>query len=505
MINVSLLSCGSISLSSGPWKPCIDSKNHTTMTFISCKVLTTYLATILSARVSLASSNTSRLLHPASYSSSDIIIRDVAVIGGGSAGTYGTIKLKDLGKSVILVEKEARLGGHVNTYFDPDSGTPIDYGVQAYWNLTVALDYFARFDIPLIEYSFAASETEYADFETGQVLPNFTYSFNLDKYAEQLDKFPELLYSWDIPYPVPDELLMSFGDLITTYGLEDEVWGMHTILDGVANPADVLEAVTLNIFKWLDKGYIAGAQGADRTTQKPEHYNAELYEKALAELQTTSSVLLSSTVVAADRQCPHGGQGVCVAVRTNDGYKLILAKKLLISIPPVPWNMKPFGLDGNEEALFEKWNYSGYYTGLLNNSGLDSNVTYYNTGANTAYNLPTLPGAYFFEPTNVEGIMMYWYAGPELLSQEEVEADVLAQLRRITSQTQTPDFVAFGDHSPFKLVVSADDIANGFYRDLMALQGKKNTWYTGAAFATHNSPGLWNYTSSLMPGILASL
>ncbi|KUI60248.1 Beta-cyclopiazonate dehydrogenase [Cytospora mali] len=472
---------------------------------ISCKVLTTCIANILSAGLGAVSFHTSTLLDPAHYSSGDIIVRDVAVIGGGSSGTYGTIKLKDLGKSVILVEKEARLGGHVNTYFDPGSGTPIDYGVQAFWNLTVALDYFARFDIPLVDYSFAESETEYADFRTGHFLPNFTYSFDLSKYAEQLHRFPKLDYSWNISYPVPEELLMSFGDLITTYGLEDEVWGMHTILDGVANPADILDSVTLNIFKWLDNGYIAGAEGADRTTQKPEHYNAELYEKALAELQTNSSVLLNSTVAAADRQCTYGGQGICVAVRTSDGYKLILAKKLLISIPPVPWNMQPFGLDSNEQVLFDKWNYSGYYTGLLANSGLDPNVTYYNTGANTSYNLPVLPGAYFFQPTNVEGVIMYWYAGPDLLSQEQVEADVLDQLRRITSQTQTPDFLAFGDHSPFKLVVSADDIANGFYRDLMALQGKNNTWYTGAAFATHNSVELWNYTSSLMPDILESL
>ncbi|ROW06286.1 hypothetical protein VPNG_08051 [Cytospora leucostoma] len=472
---------------------------------ISRRTLTFCIITLLGAELGTASPDPSALLSPAYYSDSDIIIRDVAIIGGGSSGTFGTIKLKDLGTSVILVEKEARLGGHVNTYFDPDTGTPIDYGVQAFWNLTVALDYFDRFDIPLVDFSFANSETKYADFDTGQFLPNFTYSFNLSTYAEQLDKFPDLAYSWDLPYPVPDELLSSFGDFITKYGLEDQVWGMHTILDGVANPADILEAVTLNIFKWLDEGYIAGAEGADKITQKPDHYNAELYEKALAELQTDDSVLLNSTVIAANRQCPRSSQGVCVAVQTDEGHKLILAKKLLISIPPVPWNMEPFGLDSNEEALFQKWSYSGYYTGLLNNSGLDPNVTYYNTGANTTYNLPTLPGTYFFEPTNVEGITMYWYAGPDLLSQEEVETDVLEQLRRITSETQDPDFIAFGDHSPFKLVVGVDDIANGFYRDLKALQGEKNTWYTGAAFATHNSVELWNFTSSLIPDILESL
>jgi hypothetical protein len=36
----------------------------------------------------------------------DIIVRDVAILGGGSSGTYSAIRLsKDLGKTVIVVEK----------------------------------------------------------------------------------------------------------------------------------------------------------------------------------------------------------------------------------------------------------------------------------------------------------------------------------------------------------------------------------------------------------------
>lgn len=48
--------------------------------------------------------------------STDIIERDVAIIGGGSAGTYAAVRLKDLGKSVIVIEKDVVLGGHTDTY-----------------------------------------------------------------------------------------------------------------------------------------------------------------------------------------------------------------------------------------------------------------------------------------------------------------------------------------------------------------------------------------------------
>jgi hypothetical protein len=42
--------------------------------------------------------------------------------------------------------------------------------------------------------------------------------------------------------------------------------------------------------------------------------------------------------------------------------------------------------------------------------------------------------------------------------------------------------------------VSADDIAGGFYTDLGALQGRNNTFYTGAAFNTHDSGVLFRST-----------
>ena len=41
-----------------------------------------------------------------------VIERDVCVIGGGSGGTYSAVALKDAGKSVVVLERKQRLGGH---------------------------------------------------------------------------------------------------------------------------------------------------------------------------------------------------------------------------------------------------------------------------------------------------------------------------------------------------------------------------------------------------------
>ena len=58
-------------------------------------------------------------LNVADYHPSNVINRDVFVIGGGSAGTYTAIQLRGMNKTVAVVEVQDRLGGHTQTYRDP--------------------------------------------------------------------------------------------------------------------------------------------------------------------------------------------------------------------------------------------------------------------------------------------------------------------------------------------------------------------------------------------------
>jgi phytoene dehydrogenase-like protein len=46
------------------------------------------------------------------------------------------MKLRALGKSVVVVEKDEILGGHTRTWTDPSNGISVDYGLQAYGNST---------------------------------------------------------------------------------------------------------------------------------------------------------------------------------------------------------------------------------------------------------------------------------------------------------------------------------------------------------------------------------
>src|SRR5882762_9070994 len=73
-----------------------------------------------------------------------VIRRDVAIIGGGSTGTYSAIRLRDLGKSVVVVEAKGRIGGHTELYVDPATGTTSNMGVVVWHNLPEARSYLAR-------------------------------------------------------------------------------------------------------------------------------------------------------------------------------------------------------------------------------------------------------------------------------------------------------------------------------------------------------------------------
>lgn len=109
---------------------------------------------------------------------------------------------------------------------------------------------------------------------------------------------------------------------------------------------------------------------------------------------------------------------------------------------------------------------------LLNNTGLPAGYEYVNANASTStFNIPELPAPYLITATEDPGIFYAWYGSPHDITQAEVEADVtrvIETLRATTNSTITtpPEFIEFRSHTPFKLVVSAEEITDGFYQKL---------------------------------------
>ena len=80
--------------------------------------------------------------------------------------------------------------------------------------------------------------------------------------------------------------------------------------------------------------------------------------------------------------------GVKLVIQTPQGLKLVIASKLIISIPPLLSNLVGFDLSIQERTLFQQWGTGAYYTSLVSDTGIPDGVDVTNVGADTAYNLP---------------------------------------------------------------------------------------------------------------------
>ncbi|KAL3424063.1 flavin-containing superfamily Amine oxidase [Phlyctema vagabunda] len=433
----------------------------------------------------------------------DIISRDVCVIGGGSSGTYAAIRLREEGKSVVVIEKTGRLGGHTDTYTDPVTGVKVDYGVVVFHNETLVRDYFARFNISMVAAALDGTvpvTTLYYDLRTGTLssyVPGDP-SAGLAAYGAELAKYPYVETGFDLPDPVPQDLLLPFGDFAQKYSaIQSAVPLIFSFAQGLG---DLLAQPTLYVFKNFGSD-ILQMLATNGFIVTAVHDNSLLYERAAVSLGP--DVLFNSAIIAMQR----GDDTAQIDIKTNAGTVQANCEKVLVTIPPKLNNLNGFDLSPEELQLFGQFGNSGYYTGLIRNSGIPNNVSVQNHGDDTPYNLTPLPGPYAFSYTASPDLLDVKYGSNTSLSDDFVKADILQSLERIQlpgkDTSAVPEFAAFASHTPFELTVSAEAISNGFYRDLYALQGQRGTYYTGAAFHTHDSSLLWQFTEALLPLIVA--
>ncbi|KAL8781984.1 MAG: hypothetical protein Q9213_005749 [Squamulea squamosa] len=435
---------------------------------------------------------------------------DVCVIGGGAAGTYAAIKSKDLNKTVAVVEQQGRLGGHTKTYIDPVSKKPIELGVAEYEDIPPVREWFARFQIPLYSYNFTIPgvSTEYVDFQTGQTATPKQGDLlgAWDAFQKQVAKYPYLDQSLDsVPFPVPADLLLPFGQFIKKYRLEDAVPYLSLYGQGWGN---FVTLPTLLAIKYFPPFFFSPAslygKGLGALAAKD---NSLIYEKATTELEP--NVLLNSTVLSMDRSA---ADVVKVTVKTPSGKKLIRAKKLISAIPPIIKNLKGFDLNKTEIPIFDKFQGHSWYVGLVNNSGIPDNVSLigYGTNNDKNFNIPVLPGVYDIFATIVPGLHYFSFVGNDStpsFTKSQVKINLQDTITRMQTNGSIPKssegakslrIIEFSSHTPYEVFVPSEQIAKGFYNKLFALQGQRNTYWTGAAFVTHSSAGIWNYTDQLV-------
>lgn len=435
-----------------------------------------------------------------------IITRDVCIIGGGSSGTYSAIRLAQQGTSVAVIEKQAVLGGHTNTYIDPLTHAPINYGVAIWENIPTVQSYMSYLGVNLKTVNLTAPTgliTSFADFESGSPIPSSSLPFTdpapaLLGYLGQLKGYPFLDNGFDLPSPVPSDLLLPFGNFLTKHGLEPLAPLIFGFAQGLGN---ILAQPAIYVLKNVNAGVIGGYIGGFVAAASND--NQELYEKALAKLG--SNAYLKSTV----RRISRNGNITRVVVTTPSGNILIKAKKLLIATPPKPELLSFVDLKSEEKKLFSQFNNTFYWNGVVRNSGVPDNVNLQPLALNASLGIPALPILYLVQASGVPGLHQVYFGSTCDMSEEQVKAAILSTIAKLVKGAGYPpasgpaEIVAFQSHNPFELAVSAEAIKNGFYSKLNALQGKRNTWWTGAAWQAHDSAQIWDYTEkNVLPHLL---
>ena len=434
----------------------------------------------------------------ADVAAAHVIRRDVCVIGGGSAGTYAAVRLGDLGRSVVVVEAKDRLGGHTETYHDPVTGGTVDIGVIVFEDEPLVRAYFGRFGLDLAPIGGFGASTTYVDFRTGRTV-DYTppVPVSLPVYYDLISRYGPIDTVIDLPDPVPHDLVAPFADFVRKYDLGSVVPLVFNYGQGIGNILDLPALYSINTF---GLGVVRNILGRSFLTTAA-HDNSLLYERATAHLG--DDVLLDTQVLRVDRS----SSGVRVLVATPDGPRLILARKLVMTGPPLLRNFAGFDLDATERSLFGQFISGAYYTGVARLSGLPAGVGLDNVAADTPYNLPPLPGLYGVTPTGIPGLYNVKYGSPAPLPEARVRRNIRTEIERVATAGTYPvvfeDLEVFASHAPFELHVAPQAIAAGFYRRLNALQGRNRTYYSGAAFHSHNSTRVWAGLETLLPSIAA--
>jgi hypothetical protein len=258
---------------------------------------------------------------------------DVVVVGGGSSGTHAAIRLQQSGKSVALVEKECRLGGHTNTYKDMATGNTFEYGTQVLVNTTTVRNLFASLNIPLAPLK-SGGQPKAVDFRNSVVGPSWPVvdanasAAALDKYEALLAQYPDDFFrGYHIPEPVPEDLLMPWGDFLRKYDLGALAYDGFLQFQGLGN---ILAQPTLYVMKLFNPMQVSARKNKSKVSEANHNMQA-LWDAAEHKLNDGKSTVVKCVDIKSitrDSSC------VTLDAHTPSGIQTIRAKKILITIPP---------------------------------------------------------------------------------------------------------------------------------------------------------------------------
>ncbi|WYZ36995.1 hypothetical protein EsH8_II_000501 [Colletotrichum jinshuiense] len=412
-------------------------------------------------------------------------------------------------------------GGHTAFYNDPDTGKTINVGVQAWMEYKGSFDLAKRMNVSTNgSMQFSTLEYKYVDFKTGQPVADFTtpapedmYSA-LQRYLAVLEKYEDMVllgfFNFPKPESIPEDLLMPFGQFVKKYDIAAAV---PQIWDSTAQGlGDTMNVPTLFVVQASGIPMVRALLGTASAAVPPSGRLFDLYER-IAEF-LGNDVLYSSTVISATR---HSEKGVSLKVKVDDGELICIdARRLLIAFEPTTENMMPFRLDETEKEVFERFNYTTVYAGILRHSSLQLSTAYSNRSpAPGSSNYTVFPTASQFGRIDyidgTKNLFQFTAVGTADDTSESMQKLVgrstgaMIDAGTIHPSNGNLSFAAFANHGKLHPRLTADDLRADFVQKQLGLQGHRSMWYTGAAFSAGFTTALWEYNNVLLPSMVEGM
>ncbi|GKT63317.1 amine oxidase [Colletotrichum tofieldiae] len=446
------------------------------------------------------------------------ISRDVVVVGGGAAGAHAAVWLRDHGHSVVVVEKASQLGGHTAFYYDSVSNKSINVGVQAWMEYKGTFDFPKRMNVSTSgSMKFATLNYNYVDFKTGQPVkdwvapaPDAMYPA-LQRYLDVLEKYEDITLpgfeNFPEPGSVPEDLIMPFSDFVEKYDIAAAV---PQIWDSTAmGLGDTMDVPTFFVMQASGVPMVRALLGTAAAATPSSGRLYDLYESVANFLG--NDVLYSSTVVSTIQR---DDDGVSLKVNGTDSkLTCIDARRLLVAFEPTTESLAPFKTDETEEEVFNKFGFATVYAGILRHPSLQISAAYSNrspapgSSNYTIFPLASQVGSIAYIG-GTKDLFQFTAVGTEEDTEDTMRAliaqsiDTMIAAGTVPESNGTVTFPIFANHGKMHPRVMSDELRAGFVSKQRALQGRRSTWYTGAAFSAGFSTVLWEYNSMLLPRLV---
>ena len=419
-------------------------------------------------------------------------------------------------------------GGHVNTYDDAATGESYEYGVQSYVNVGNSKAFFQRMNVsvggPSPFAPRAARRNLHVDFTTGTAPKNYTPPQDADrmaglrKYLAIAEQYESILEPgfWNFPPPerIPDDLLLPFRDFVQKYNLSATVPQIFSYT-GFGNH-DLMNTLTVWAMRSFTIDMSRSILGVNSSVVPTSRRNQDLYDRVLRFLG--GDVLTSSVVTSSSRSAA----GVELVVTNARGKQTaVVAKRLLVAVPPTLENLAPLAPDDDERGVFAAFNYSRSYVSVVSHPALPANVSLVNTPLAAQPDrwtaaIPAPPYIarldHYGTPANIYRAVMVGDDSLNSVQSRSLVQDAIDRMIRagtLVAPANATDlrvrWVAFEPHGPVSAYTTAEALRSGFIQRMTSLQGRRATWYTGAAWSAHLTTSLWKFTDTVLPKLAASL